>query len=190
MRPAVIYLDVDEVLVDWVSPVLRLLGHDPDEVLARWSGLSPRPWDLFDVIDTSSSRAWWAIDNAGASFWASLEKYPWADELIALCQHHAPTVLLTSPSKHPSSHAGKAEWIAKHFGRDFREYLLGSCKHRVAHPRAVLIDDSPKNCDAFYRHGGRSILFPGVGNNLHATPGHERVAYVADQLRRLRTCPG
>jgi 5'(3')-deoxyribonucleotidase len=181
-----LYLDVDEVLVDWVGAVLRLLGHEPQDVHARWSSLDPRPWDLFDVIDTSANKAWRAIDAAGPSFWAELEPFEWTEQLLETCRDFAPTVLLTSPSLHPSSHAGKAEWMQRYFGRDFRDYLLGSCKHRCAHPGALLIDDSPKNCAAFREHGGRAILFPGVGNNLHAMPPNERVAHVAAQLMEYR----
>lgn len=183
----VLYLDVDEVLADWVGAALRLLGYDPASVHARWTALDPRPWDLFEVIEHSVNEGWRAIDSAGSSFWADLEPFEWTDALLTLCRGFAPTVLLTSPSQHSSSHAGKAEWIQRHFGRTFKDYLLGSCKHRCAHPGALLIDDSPKNCAAFREHGGHAILFPGVGNDLHTIPPTDRVAYVASQLAEYRS---
>jgi 5'(3')-deoxyribonucleotidase len=191
MKPTVIYVDIDETLANWLGALFRLLDIDAAEVLTEWDSLGEqRPWDVAEVIglvypSLSGNEIWRRIDAAGASFWEHAHPYPWMHELLAVCETYAPVVLLTSPSKHPSSHAGKAQWIAKHFGRDFREYLIGSVKHRCAHPRAVLIDDSPKNCAKFREHEGRAILFPGVGNDLHHIPGHERVQYVADQLERL-----
>jgi 5'(3')-deoxyribonucleotidase len=187
-----LYLDVDEVLVDWVGPALRLLGHDPAEVHTHWDTLSPRPWDVFQVVPRppkAEGGIWDAIDAAGSSFWANLETFPWANELVELCQTYAPTTLLTSPSQHSSSHAGKFEWIQRQFGRTFKDYLLGSCKHRVAHPGALLIDDSPKNCAAFRNPGngipgGHAILFPGVGNDLHAQR-HDPMPYVRQQLAQF-----
>jgi 5'(3')-deoxyribonucleotidase len=185
----VVYLDVDEVLADWVGAALRLLGHDPETVYALWSTLDPRPWDVFQVVPRppKTNDKWDAIDAAGSSFWANLEPFEWMADLLALCREFAPTVLLTSPSQHSSSHAGKYEWIQRHFGRTFKDYLLGSCKHRCAHPGALLIDDSPKNCAAFREHGGHAILFPGVGNDLHTIPPTERVTYVASQLAEYRS---
>jgi 5'(3')-deoxyribonucleotidase len=179
-----LYLDVDEVVVKWVDAALRLTGHDPDDVYRLWDTIDPRPWDMFEVIHTSANRTWRAIDEAGAPFWANLEPFPWADELLTLCRSYAETTMLTSPSKHSSSHAGKADWMANYFGRDFRDYLLGSCKHRVAHPGALLVDDSPKNCAAFVKAGGHALLFPGIGNDLHALR-HDPMPHVRQQLARL-----
>jgi 5'(3')-deoxyribonucleotidase len=181
-----IFLDVDEVLVDWVGATLELLGYDPADVHARWSEHDPRPWDLFAVIDHTPSQAWQKIDAAGADFWAHLPLLPGAQELYETCRAFAPTVLLTSPSLCPSSHAGKAAWMKTVFGRDFRDYLIGSVKHRCAHPGALLIDDSPKNCAAFREHGGHAILFPGCGNELYAMPVSARLYHVAEQLRGYR----
>lgn len=179
-------LDVDEVLVGWVDGVLRLLGYDEAEVLAQWAMLNPRPWDLFAVIDHTPAQGWAAIDEAGAEFWAGLDWLPWGQDLLRVCRGFAPTTLLSSPSLHPSSHAGKVMWMQRQFGRRFRDYLLGAPKHRCAHPGALLIDDSPKNCEAFRAHGGRAILFPGVGNDLHHIAPSERVAYVREQLEGYR----
>ena len=183
-----IFLDVDEVLADWIGPALRLLGYVPSEVYARWDTLTPRPWDVFDVVPRppSCDGVTDLIDAAGASFWADLPTYPWALELYNTCQLFGPTTLLTSPSKHASSHAGKFDWMQRVFGRGFRNYFMGSVKYRVAHPGALLIDDSPKNCESFRAHGGHAILFPGVGNDLHHIPGDERVAYVREQLKGYR----
>ena len=193
MQIKTIFLDVDEVLAQWVVAALRALdgfaGYSgagdprlqPAAVFAAWDALLPRPWDLCEVIPHTRVAMWQAIHACDAGFWKGLDLYPWAMELYQRCSAVAPVVLLTSPSKDPSSYAGKAAWVQRHFGLD-ADLLIGSCKHRVAHPGAVLIDDSPKNCAAFIEAGGHAIVFPGIGNILHAVPGDERVAYVARAL--------
>lgn len=187
MQPiTAIYLDVDEVLVDWVSPALRVLGFDPAEVHARWDAMDPRPWNLFDVLQYDERLAWTLIDECGPEFWAALPSFAWFAELLAACREVAPVTLLTSPSRHPNSYAGKALWMRRTFGEDFHDYAFTRVKHRFAHAGAVLMDDSPKNCKAFVQAGGRAVLFPGVGNSLHHVPGSARVALVADTLRRLQ----
>lgn len=181
-----IYLDVDEVLVDWVSAALRVLGFDPAQVHARWDAMDPRPWDLFAVLQYDVGLAWRLIDEHGPEFWAGLRSFPWMHDLLAACREVAPVTLLTSPSLHWHSCAGKAQWMRRTFGDDFHDFALTRVKHRFAHAGAVLIDDSPKNCRAFVQAGGRAVLFPGAGNELHHVPGSARVAHVADTLRRLQ----
>jgi 5'(3')-deoxyribonucleotidase len=186
MKPAIstIFLDVDGVLAQWIEAAVSLFGHDLDDVLTEWSSKSPRPWDLFSVVPESADQAWRQIDAAGADFWADLRLHDCAHEVHEVCHAFAPTTLLTSPSKHPSSHSGKARWIQRHFGIDFRDYLIGAPKHRAAHPAALLIDDSPHNCQRFRAHGGHAIMFPGHGNDLHALTPSERVSYLTSQLQK------
>lgn len=181
-----ISLDVDEVLADWVTPTLGLLGYDSAEVFRRWDAMHPRPWDLFEVIGRNPHEAWARIDDAGADFWANLRLFTWAADLLDVCHGFAPTILVTSPSLHESSHSGKRLWMQRHFGHYFRDYLIGPPKAHCAHPGALLIDDSPKNCEAFRKRGVHAILFPGVGNDLHHIAPDQRVPYVVEQLKGYR----
>ncbi len=104
-----IYLDVDEVLVDWVGAALRVLGFDPDAIREHWDSLDPRPWNLFDVIDYDVRLAWMLIDEQGPEFWATLRPFPWAFDLLGACREVAPVTLLTSPSMHPNSRQGAVD---------------------------------------------------------------------------------
>lgn len=167
MSVSAIFLDLDEVLADWLTPTLRLLGRDPEQAVVEWAELSPRPWDVFEALGMSANKAWSAIDNAGAEHWANLPLHPWSLQLYSHCSAIAPTYLLTSPSLSPSCAAGKVEWIQRHFGKGFRDFLIGPAKVACARPGAVLIDDSPINCRKFIGAGGGAILFPGLGNDLH-----------------------
>lgn len=166
-RLDVIFLDMDEVLTQWVAAALELLSIDIDDACQQWDNCDPRPWDVFDVLDVSMDQVWRRIDEAGEDFWATLKPYPWWRSLYDACADVAPTMLLTSPSLHPSCAAGKTRWIQHHFGRQFRDFFIGHPKQWTAHPGALLIDDSPKNCHKFAQRGGRSILFPSFGNALH-----------------------
>ncbi len=184
VRPSVIFLDVDEVLAHWVAATLRLLKFNEAEVHETWNARTPRPWDLFAVLPVTADDAWQRIHETGASFWAEIEPFPWMCELVDLCESLAPVTLLTSASAHPSCFAGKAQWIAKHLPG--MPHLIGrGCKSICAHADALLIDDSPKNCKAFkqpsHLQGGDAILFPGVGNDLHALR-HDPMPYVREQL--------
>jgi len=164
------FVDLDGVLADWIGPALTLLGHDVAEVCKHWNTLTPRPWNVFDVLDVPASQAWRYIEHAGDRFWSTLPMLPHARELIRECQALGETTILTSPSTHPSSYAGKVQWLDHHFGRGFarKHALIGASKHVVARPGAVLIDDSPAHCDAWATEGGTALLFPGYGNDLHA----------------------
>lgn len=177
-KPTQIFLDVDEVLADWLSDCFDALGYFPDACLAEWAALDPRPWDVFDMLGVLPSVGWSHIHDQGAAFWAGLAIFPWAHDLVALCQSYAPTTLLTSASEDPSCYAGKAQWIAKHMPGTPHLIARGG-KTCCAHPGALLIDDSPHNVDAFRSAGGQAILFPGHGNELHQL--------VQDPMTHVRT---
>ena len=177
-----IYLDVDEVLANWVRAALRLFAYNEAEVLTAWDMRTPRTWDLFDVLYMPPTYGWQRIHEAGAAFWAEIEPFTWTRELATLCQSYASTTLLTSASNHPDCFAGKAQWIAEHLPG--MPHAIGrGCRSIHAHPGALLIDDSPKNCVAFRerKNGGHAILFPGVGNDRHALR-HDPMPYVREQL--------
>lgn len=184
-----IFIDLDEVLAGWIPAVLDLLEIDIEYVLLEWSKLKPRPWNVFDVIDVTPREAWKRVELAGERFWAHLPKLPHAKQLVQQCQAIGETTILTSPSTHPSSYAGKVVWLDHHFGRGFarQHALIGAKKHVVARPGAVLIDDSPTHCAEWAAAGGQAILFPAYGNDLHA---QRTVAlnHIQPQLKELRSC--
>ena len=183
-----IFLDVDEVLANWLGPTLALLGHTIEGTAAMWDRCNPRPWDVFQVLSMPSHRAWQIIAEAGAEHWANLPTYPWTRPLYDHCRAVAPTYLLTSPCVTGADHcaAGKVAWMQRHFGSNFRDYLITSQKHLLARPGAVLIDDNADHCRRFTEHGGASILFPGLGNEHHALR-HDPMPHVLARLSDLTT---
>jgi len=160
-----IFLDLDGVLADWLSPAVRAHGRDPDEVLAAWPAST---YDLAEVLGVSTNALWKPIHAQGAAFWEQLEPYPWVHDMVRGCQEFAPTTILTSPSLDPMAAAGKVAWMQRVLGRDFRDFLIGPDKPSCARPGAVLIDDRDSGCEAFIAAGGHAVVFPQPWNSLRS----------------------
>ena len=169
-------VDMDGVLVDFVTAALRL--HDRLEVLQDWPA---GEWDMSEVMGISGPEFWGPIAEAGADFWATLEPYPWCDDLFELVESTGPWCILTSPSGDPFCAAGKIAWLQRRFGRGFRRFLIGPPKWVCARPDQLLIDDNDTNVDRFRERGGRAILFPQPWNRNHALV-EDRMSYLEDEL--------
>lgn len=161
-----IYLDMDGVIVDFVGAALALYGvsSSAQTKITSWDGI---PVLLTHALQQQvTDQMFWArIDNAGARFWAKLEWTPWGKKVFDLCCQFAPVVLMSTPTRHPSSAAGKLEWINANMDHGWtRRFALTPCKHHMAHPGAILIDDYDQNCSMFEEHGGRAFLFPAPWN--------------------------
>ena len=186
MTKPTILIDIDGVLADWQTAAILAHGLNPAGVCQRWDYISlrePRPWSLSTVLSISDDEMWAPIYSAGHDWWVALKTFQWTMDLYETCCDIGPTYLLTSPSRDPSSHSGKAAWITKHFGKHMRDYLIGAPKHLCARPGSLLIDDRPKNCEDFIAAGGHAIMFPTIGNLLHhkRTQPLEHVAAKLDE---------
>lgn len=166
MKPTAIYLDMDGVICSFVGGVFRLFGHPEIDLgrVRRWGDI-PRVLTEATGHEVTDAGMWRAIDYAGRGFWAGLEWLPWGRDLVELCQANAPVVLMTTPSG-PMSAAGKLDWIARELGSEWgKRYALTTCKHHMAHPGALLVDDGQHNVDAFREHGGEVFLWPQSWND-------------------------
>ncbi len=175
-KPLDLLVDMDGVLVDFVTAALRL--HDRLEVLAAWpSG----EWDVSAVMGISGSEFWRPIEEAGADFWASLEPYPWCDDLFELVESIGPWCILTSRSGDPFCAAGKITWLQRRFGPGFRNFLIGPPKWVCARSDQLLIDDNDTNVERFRARGGRAILFPRPWNRNHELSG-DPMSHLREEL--------
>jgi len=154
-----ILLDMDGVLCDWVGAACVAFGKDPEEIIKI------QPSGTFDIevgLGITRDKLWERLDGIGEDFWANwIKAYPWATQLYAACKEMAPTYILTSPSTHVVSCAGKIRWL-RTFTQDekFRDYVLTTHKHLLAKPNNVLIDDDNEKVTTFRAAGGNAILFP------------------------------
>ena len=69
---------------------------------------------------------------------------------------------LTSPSNNPVCASGKIKWLREHFGKDFRNFLIGANKYLCAGPNSLLIDDNEKKCKKFEEYSGNTFLWPNL----------------------------
>lgn len=177
MKVERVFVDLDGVLADWVGGVTRLLRND-DVKTPDWSISN----DMAKALGISGNAMWSAIDTAGESFWAELEPFPWAEQLWARAKAAGPAIVLTSPSHHPSSLAGKLQWMNEHLGhgKPFRDFLIGPRKDMCAAPGSLLIDDRASSCRAFEEAGGQAVLFPRPWNS-----GWSMAQYRRDPMNAL-----
>lgn len=183
---------MDGVIDDFASSVLKVLGVKDYQIppgcydMERWPG-----------IGCSTKELWDKIDAEGVDFWADIEKYPWADDLVAACEKRGDVFILTSPSRNPYCAAGKMIWVKAHYRRLYRRVIITPHKHLCSGPGRVLIDDSEDKIKSFRDHGGDTIVFPQPWNSASSLffsgpdgsssplmPG-DRVCIVSDQLDLL-----
>ncbi len=174
-----ILLDMDGVLVDFFGATLAL--HGREDLLDRWPA---GEWDMARVLGLDGRDFWDPIAEAGASFWIGLEWYPWADELLELCEEVGGFVIATSPSRDPASAAGKMHCLRERFGKKFRDYMIGPHKALMAGCGMVLIDDRDTGVASFRAAGGRALRFPQLWNADHALAANP-LEVVREQLPSL-----
>lgn len=161
-----ILLDMDGVVVDWVTPVARLFGREKDELIPNW----PRgKFDIENVLPGVTSDILWSkINERGEDFWAEMPEMPWARRLYDGCKERGNVYFLTAPSNKGGCLAGKLRWMQKFTGDEwFKNYLIGKPKFLCGKPGSILVDDADKNIDAFNEEGGYGILLPHVWNTNH-----------------------
>jgi hypothetical protein len=150
-------LDLDGVLVDFVSGVFALRGLDINgsQDGIRWDFIEDHEWGLM-----------------GRSFFAGLRPTPFAFEIINAVETAFGSdnvCILTSPVKTPGCYEGKLDWIRRYLPRFERRILVGAAKEFCANPNSVLVDDYDVNIDKFRRNGGTGILIPQPWNERRGT---------------------
>lgn len=187
-RLDVIYLDMDGVLVDFMAGVARVTGVDR----SCFYGMdNTHFWGVIEILEEQTGQPWtkedfWKmVEDGGHDFWATLEKYPWADELYDLCRSLAPTVIMTSPGTHSSSASGKMAWIQSNLP-DVERFAITPCKHHMSHPGALLIDDSTEYCAKFEQYGGVAYLFPQPWSDPSRWRDRRPLEEIRNLLERLK----
>jgi 5'(3')-deoxyribonucleotidase len=168
-----ILLDCDGVLADFVTGTLK--AHNRSE---KHDDVGY--WDYYLDWGMTAEEFW--APTKGWEFWNDLPKYPWADYLYQSLSDLGKVIIVTSPSDCPFASAGKTMWLQRNFGIRAKDIFIGGQKDAMALPTSVLVDDYPKNIEAFAKEGGKTVLFPqpwndGVGNYLHVI---ERVEALFD----------
>jgi 5'(3')-deoxyribonucleotidase len=97
-----------------------------------------------------------------AKFWRNLPPITAGVEAFKYLNkpyHQAAEVLvLTSPGHYPVSASAKLDWCEEHLGIDGHKMVITTRKELLAQDETLLIDDSPEQCEAFCKAGGRALL--------------------------------
>ena len=165
MKNLRILLDVDEVLADFVGGALRAHGWTREQLEAVWPAGT---WSIVEPMGLTVEEFWRPIHAAGESFWTSLDRHPWVDELLRTVQDFTDDwLLVTSPSADPSSYSGKVRWINDNLGVHPQHIVLTNRKEIMANHSTVLIDDRASSIQSFISAGGLGIAFPSRHNHRH-----------------------
>jgi len=148
----VVYLDMDGVIADFFGGVEKMYG------VKHWKELTnDKTKDLKkEVINRI----------VGSDFFATLPKFPTADQLIALIKSATggKFSILTSPliGDHENSATQKKIWISKNIEKP-DEIIVSGRKEKWAKQKDgtpnILIDDRPVNIDRWTAKGGFGILY-------------------------------
>jgi 5'(3')-deoxyribonucleotidase len=134
-----VIIDLDGVLTDFQKQLAKLLDKPLD-----------RDWDF-----GNDPKIWKKIDDAGEEFWKNMPWMPDGQELWNAVKKYKPTIL-TAPSRHPSSTAGKKVWLKENLPDV--PYTIDKKKQDYAKDGYILIDDREKNIKKWEDAGGIGIL--------------------------------
>jgi 5'(3')-deoxyribonucleotidase len=172
-----IFLDMDGVLCDFVTDAMAIHGrkYDPN----KW----PKgEWDVAKVLGISVKEFWGGIRmNGGEMFWAGLNPYPWAKDLVRELLKIDQVIIATAPSRAASCYSGKRTWLMDHGFGDLAS-MFGSEKHLLSQPGRTLIDDGVHNTTKWEEAGGRAVLVPQPWNDRQSVPAHLMVDYIIREV--------
>lgn len=188
MKNLTILLDMDEVLVDFVSGACQAHGITKDQLHAVqepgvWNSALP----LGRIIgsEVSPSDFWKPIHDQGERFWDELGPLPWIDKIIEMVSKITDEWHIASaPARHEGCYSGKVKWLKRKFGPTFDQFCLTPHKHLFAKEGVLLIDDREENITKFIAAGGQGLIFPTIGNSLHEYR-NDPVAHLAMSLETL-----
>ncbi|MCB1645268.1 MAG: hypothetical protein KDI36_07430 [Pseudomonadales bacterium] len=159
-----IYLDVDGVCADFIGPALTAVGLDSALIQQQWAEQYPGNFYPDELLGMSAAELFRRIDALGAGFCATLPACNWFPSLYHELSTLGHVVFLTAPTGYPDCLAGKYQWLCRFFGEGFRDCVFTEHKERLAHPDAILIDDSDNNIRNFIQRGGYGVSFPQYWN--------------------------
>lgn len=158
-----VYIDMDDVLADFVGAVCRLHNRDrmETEEARKESGI----WDLGRIWGMSAAEVWAPIKEQGEEFWVGLDVLPWATPFLTWLREFVVDTpgckmyVLSSPGRDLHNYTGKLRWLRERLYFDYSQCLLTSHKHLLAKPGAILIDDKWENVRNFQNNGGFGFHF-------------------------------
>lgn len=161
-----ILLDLDGVLSDFLTLALQKIEATRDDGTPPLTPASYAVTGKFNIAEVygMTMEDFWETLEKGDQFWCNMKPFPWASHLVSWLETIAPVTICTSPSLHEACPAQKLKWANKHLGLRSNAMMIGGRKYLMAKPENLLIDDYPKNVDAFKAAGGQAIQVPSNWN--------------------------
>lgn len=152
-----VFLDMDGVLVDFVSSVNKLMGI-PENIPATTRNW----WENYNITFEQVNK-YCTID-----FWENLAWLPDGKKILTAVLDKFPqdqVYLLTTPMPNNGSWTGKYNWVKKHLPLFEKQLIITlASKDIFADPDTLLIDDYDKNIEKFKAAGGNGCLVPRPSN--------------------------
>lgn len=174
-----IFLDMDEVLVQFNTPAHKRLGIS----------IFPWPWpDGMFELPCYTEEFWQELDY---DWWFHREPTDYADTLVRLCQtlvddEYIWVITTIAPYTTGVDILAKKEWMSLHYPWLVdRLIFVWRSKDCVANKSSVLIDDYWDSVHAFRKAGGHGILVPQPYNFLKRS---NVMIHVRRQLLKLVEC--
>ena len=155
-----IYLDMDGVLVDFISAVYKLFKLKD---FREWEKIGK---DKYDEINKIGEKWWSEMDwlSDGKKLWNYLKKYN-------------VTILSAAPkdkTSHPIATEGKRNWLNKNIGSSYSSDAIITTaveKQKWANKKSILIDDSERNIKQWINKGGIGILHKNTNDTIKQLKG-------------------
>ena len=175
MKRKVILLDMDGVIADFVGAIFALHNQEPN-----YKAWPKGEYDCSKILGISRTKFWQLTDDS-PTFWKDMPRLENGLALYELLKKEREVFIATSPSRDPKCSSGKIEWLQRHLGSNFRNFILSPHKHLMA-ASGILIDDDDERCQKFIDAGGQAIVYPQPWNSNHKHTNRQ-VEFTLEQLR-------
>jgi len=126
---------------------------------------------------------WDGIEAAGPTFWSELPFTSFGLELLTFLFTTGLPVEIATLAVGPNGASGKYTWAERVLPKGTPMHITTS-KASLSFPGHLLIDDSPKNVEAWEARGGDAILCPATYNSNKEFIGRE-LQFIQHEMRVL-----
>ena len=183
-----LYLDVDGVLADFTTGLMRALDI-PYYYPEGSYPFKPGVWNWFPELEKRFGVGFEECDDmCDQNFWANLQWMhdgPAIVETVGEFFKWGEISLLTSPMPNTGSASGKMEWLEKNWPvMKKRAIITNVDKGQFAAPDRILIDDRDENIASWRAAGGIGITCPRPWNKARDC-AHNAPRYIHSQLKEI-----
>lgn len=180
MRVERVFLDLDDVLVDFRTAFCKLIQVNPRDCFeqSKRKGV----WGIAEALGVHQQYLWDELNTAGSEFWQQLKPFSYTEGLIEMVgginasrdpegpksmglrgyqlSRFCCILTHTGPDEQHLVFNGKKCLLSKMFVHGLASVDL--CRDKTIHsqPGYVLIDDCPQVCEKWNARGGYAIQFP------------------------------